>query len=223
MVGFGFSDRPEGVKYSLDTWADQTVGVMDALGIEKTNLVGNSFGGSIALRIATKHPDRINKLVLMGSMGVHFEITPGLDKVWGYDGTFEDMRLVMDHFAYSRALVNDELAKVRYEASNQPGFQESFSSMFPAPAAALGRRDVDTGGGHQGAAASHPDRARPGGQGHPAGDLAQAHGVAGQRRSVGVLALRALVDDRTDRRLQPARPRLLPRQYETPVLTGDDE
>jgi len=133
MVGFGFSDRPEGVKYSLDTWADQTVGVMDALGIEKANLVGNSFGGSIALRIATKHPDRINKLVLMGSMGVHFEITPGLDKVWGYDGTYEDMRKVMDQFAYSRALVSDELAKVRYEASNRPGFQESFSSMFPAP------------------------------------------------------------------------------------------
>ena len=75
---------------------------MDALGIEKAHLVGNSFGGSIALRIATKHPDRINKLVLMGSMGVHFEITEGLDKVWGYDGTLEDMRKVLDYFAYSR-------------------------------------------------------------------------------------------------------------------------
>jgi pimeloyl-ACP methyl ester carboxylesterase len=64
---------------------------------------------------------------------VHFEITEGLDKVWGYDGTYEDMRKVIDYFAYSRALVTDELAKVRYEASNQPGFQESFSSMFPAP------------------------------------------------------------------------------------------
>ena len=36
-------------------------------------------------------------------------------------------------FAYSRELVNDELAQVRYEGSIQPGFQESFSSMFPAP------------------------------------------------------------------------------------------
>ena len=45
MVGFGYSDRPEGVEYSLDTWADQTVGLMDALGIEKAHLVGNSFGG----------------------------------------------------------------------------------------------------------------------------------------------------------------------------------
>ena len=43
------------------------------------------------------------------------------------------MRKVTNSFAYSRELVNDELARVRYEASIQPGFQESFSSMFPAP------------------------------------------------------------------------------------------
>ena len=48
MVGFGFSERPKGVKYNVQTWADQTVGLMDALGIEKTSLVGNSFGGAIA-------------------------------------------------------------------------------------------------------------------------------------------------------------------------------
>jgi pimeloyl-ACP methyl ester carboxylesterase len=129
MVGFGYSDRPDGVDYSVDTWADQTLGLMDTLGIEKAHLVGNSFGGGIALRIATKHPDRVGKLVLMGSMGVHFPITDGLDAVWGYDG----MRSVLDYFAYSRVLVNDELAQVRYQGANEPGFQEAFSSMFPAP------------------------------------------------------------------------------------------
>jgi pimeloyl-ACP methyl ester carboxylesterase len=133
MVGFGYSDRPKGVNYSLDTWADQTLGLMDTLGIEKAHLIGNSFGGSIALRIASRHPDRVGKLVLMGAMGVPFEITEGLDRVWGYDGTIEDMRRVLDVFAYSRELVNEELAQVRYKGSNEPGFQEAFSSMFPAP------------------------------------------------------------------------------------------
>jgi pimeloyl-ACP methyl ester carboxylesterase len=133
MVGFGFSERPENVDYSVQTWADQTVGLMDALGIEKTSLVGNSFGGAIALRIATQHPERIDKLVLMGSMGVPFPITEGLERVWGYEASFENMRKVLDVFAYSRELVNDELAQVRYEGSIQPGFQEAFSSMFPAP------------------------------------------------------------------------------------------
>jgi pimeloyl-ACP methyl ester carboxylesterase len=133
MVGFGYSDRPTDVKYGLDTWADQTVGVMDALGIEKAHLVGNSFGGGIALRIATQHPDRVGKLVLMGSMGVEFPITEGLDAVWGYDGTLEGMKKVMGYFAYNKELTGEELAQVRYEGATQPGFQEAFSSMFPAP------------------------------------------------------------------------------------------
>ena len=78
-------------------------------------------------------PNRVDKLVLMGSMGVTFPITEGLERVWGYEPSFENMRKVLDVFAYSRELVNDELAQVRYEGSIQPGFQESFSAMFPAP------------------------------------------------------------------------------------------
>ena len=84
MVGFGYSDRPDDVEYNVQTWADQTVGFMDAMGIKKAHLVGNSFGGAIALRIATQHPERVDQLVLMGSMGVDFPITEGLDTVWGY-------------------------------------------------------------------------------------------------------------------------------------------
>jgi pimeloyl-ACP methyl ester carboxylesterase len=133
MVGFGYSDRPEGIRYGLDVWADQTLGFMDAMGIQKAHLVGNSFGGGIALRIATQHPDRVGKLVLMGSMGVDFPITEGLDNVWGYDGTLEGMKKVMGFFAYDTSLTSGDLAQARYEGATQPGFQESFSSMFPAP------------------------------------------------------------------------------------------
>jgi pimeloyl-ACP methyl ester carboxylesterase len=43
------------------------------------------------------------------------------------------MRAVLDDFAYSRELITDELAEVRYRSSMQPGFQESYGAMFPAP------------------------------------------------------------------------------------------
>jgi 2-hydroxymuconate-semialdehyde hydrolase len=43
------------------------------------------------------------------------------------------MRRLLDIFAYDRSLVNDELARMRYEASIRPGFQEAFAAMFPAP------------------------------------------------------------------------------------------
>lgn len=133
MVGFGFTDRPAGITYSMDIWVRQALDLLDALHVERTDLVGNSFGGALALALATRHPERVRRLVLMGSVGVPFPITPGLDAVWGYTPSFENMRRLLDVFAYSRELVTDELAQLRYQASIRPGFQESFAAMFPAP------------------------------------------------------------------------------------------
>lgn len=133
MVGFGFTERPEGVGYTLETWVEQLVGFLDALDLPRVSVVGNSFGGAIALRLAARHPQRVHRLALMGSVGVDFPITEGLDTVWGYEPSIAAMRRCLDFFAFDRSLVSDELAEVRYRASIQPGFQESFGSMFPAP------------------------------------------------------------------------------------------
>ena len=133
MVGFGYTERPAVIAYNVDTWVAHAVGVLDALGIEQTDLVGNSFGGAIAIALAIRHPQRVRKLVLMGSVGVPFDITAELDAVWGYEPSLAAMRGLLDIFAYDRNLVTDELAELRYQASIRPGFQESFSAMFPAP------------------------------------------------------------------------------------------
>ncbi|MGI9246562.1 MAG: alpha/beta fold hydrolase [Steroidobacteraceae bacterium] len=133
MAGFGFTDRPAGQRYDMDGWVAQAVGVLDALGLAQADLVGNSFGGALALALAIRHPQRVRRLVLMGSVGVPFQITPGLDAVWGYEPSLARMRELLDLFAWDRGLVNDELAQLRYEASIRPGFHESFAAMFPAP------------------------------------------------------------------------------------------
>ena len=133
MVGFGFTERPAGMVYSMDNWVKQAVDFIDALGLEKVDLVGNSFGGALSLALTIRHPERVRRLVLMGAAGVSFPITPALDAVWGYEPSFENMRRIMDVFAYDRGLVNDELAQLRYEASIRPGFHESYAQMFPAP------------------------------------------------------------------------------------------
>ena len=133
MAGFGFSERPANHHYDMPGWVAQAVGLLDALGIERCDLVGNSFGGALALALAIAHPSRVRRLVLMGSVGVPFPITPGLDAVWGYQPSLARMRELLDIFAWDRSLVNDELAQLRYAASIRPGFQESFSAMFPAP------------------------------------------------------------------------------------------
>ena len=133
MVGFGYSERPEGFVYSMDAWVRQAVGLLDALGIERTDLVGNSFGGGLSLALAIAHPERVRRLVLMGSAGVSFPLTEGLDAVWGYTPSVENMRAIMDYFAFDQGLMSDDLARLRFEASIRPGFQESFAAMFPAP------------------------------------------------------------------------------------------
>jgi 2-hydroxymuconate-semialdehyde hydrolase len=133
MSGFGFTERLEGQIYSMNNWVRQTIDLFDALGIEKANLVGNSFGGALALSMAIKYPGRINKLVLMGSMGVSFPITYGLDRVWGYTPSPENMEELLEIFTYDHSFATRDLVQTRYQASMQPGFQESFSSMFPEP------------------------------------------------------------------------------------------
>ena len=132
-VGFGYTDRPADVTYDMKTWIGHLVGVLDALEIEQTDIVGNSFGGSMALALAIHHPARVRRLILMGSVGIEFELTPGLDAVWGYESSVENMRRLLDIFAYDRNLVTDELANLRYKAASRPGIAEAFGSMFPAP------------------------------------------------------------------------------------------
>ncbi len=133
LVGFGYTQRPDRYRYSMDNWITHIEDFLAALGLESYSLVGNSFGGALALRLATRHPDQVRRLGLMGSAGVSFPMTEGLDAVWGYDPSVQAMRRLMDFFAYNRGLVTDDLAETRYQASVQPGFHESYAAMFPAP------------------------------------------------------------------------------------------
>lgn len=147
MAGFGYSQPAESGKYSLDLWVDQVIGFMDALDLPQVDLVGNSFGGAISLALAIRHPHRVRRIVLMGAAGLEFEMTPALEAVWGYTPSVENMKAIMAEFAYNQALLSDELARMRYEASARPGVQEAYAAMFPAPRqrwlAALASRDED--------------------------------------------------------------------------------
>jgi 2-hydroxymuconate-semialdehyde hydrolase len=133
IVGFGYSDRPEGFAFTQESWVAHLVSFLDALELEKVSLVGNSFGGALGLWLATSYPERVDRLVLMGSAGTSFQITPGLEAVWGYEPSVQNMNELLKIFAYDQALLGPDLAQLRYEASVRPGIHESYSAMFPAP------------------------------------------------------------------------------------------
>jgi pimeloyl-ACP methyl ester carboxylesterase len=77
MVGSGKSDAPDG-SYSLTYQAEFLSGVMDTLNIESATLIGNSMGGGVSLEFTRLYPDRVDKLVLVDSMGFGREISLGI-------------------------------------------------------------------------------------------------------------------------------------------------
>jgi 2-hydroxymuconate-semialdehyde hydrolase len=132
VVGFGYSDHPVG-PYTPTLWLDHVRGVLDTLDIKQAHVMGNSFGGSLALGLAIHAPERVRHLVLMGSAGTRFALTEGLDAVWGYQPSVQAMRNLLDIFTYDTSPNAEDLARLRYEASVRPGVSEAYAVMFPAP------------------------------------------------------------------------------------------
>ena len=133
MVGFGYTARPADAVYGLDYWVKHALDFLDVLSIDRVHIVGNSFGGALALALAIRAPERVDRLVLMGAAGLEFDLTPGLDAVWGYQPAVENMHQLVDLFTFDKKYLTEDLVKMRYEASIRPGYQESYSQMFPAP------------------------------------------------------------------------------------------
>jgi pimeloyl-ACP methyl ester carboxylesterase len=131
LVGFGYTERPDDVYYSLDTWAQQVFDFMDALDVPKAAVVGNSLGGRIALDLAAAKPERITRMVLMGTPGVGMTLTEGLKQLRAYQPSLENMRrMLLDCFAVDPAIITDDLVRTRYEASMEPGVFETYTEMF---------------------------------------------------------------------------------------------
>ncbi|WP_028933762.1 alpha/beta fold hydrolase [Pseudonocardia spinosispora] len=131
LVGFGYTERPADVYYSLDTWREHVWSFMDVMELGRTSIVGNSLGGRIALHMAGQHPERIERMVLMGAPGVGMTITEGLKALRAYQPSEENMRqMLLDCFAVDKSIITDDLVRTRYKASMEPGAFEAYTDMF---------------------------------------------------------------------------------------------
>jgi pimeloyl-ACP methyl ester carboxylesterase len=76
LPGSGFSDKPD-LAYAPDEMIAFFRGFMDALGIQKAALVGNSMGGGLVIGMAVTHPERVDRVVLISGMpqGVRKKLT----------------------------------------------------------------------------------------------------------------------------------------------------
>lgn len=70
LPGHGLSDRPLAAgSYTLDAMTAHVLALLDALGVQRTALVGQSMGGRIALEVARMHPERVSSLAVFGCVG----------------------------------------------------------------------------------------------------------------------------------------------------------
>jgi 4,5:9,10-diseco-3-hydroxy-5,9,17-trioxoandrosta-1(10),2-diene-4-oate hydrolase len=64
LFNMGKSDRVLGLDASLEATADRMVAFMDKLGLEQADIAAHSHGGAIAMMLASRHPERVRRLVL---------------------------------------------------------------------------------------------------------------------------------------------------------------
>ena len=133
LPGFGYTERKPDLQYDMKLWTKHLIAFLDALELPKVSLVGNSFGGSLALAAAARFPDRFDRLALMGTPCDKFVMSPGLRAGWDYEPSREAMRATMAHFPYDPAIITDELVEDRYQASLIPGAQEGLRKLLAKP------------------------------------------------------------------------------------------
>jgi pimeloyl-ACP methyl ester carboxylesterase len=81
LPGFGDSDKPLRAPYDARYFAETLIGLLDALGLERAHLIGNSLGGRVALEIALRHPERAGRLALLAPSLAWLRGRPALSMV----------------------------------------------------------------------------------------------------------------------------------------------
>ena len=128
MPGYGRSIKGVHQNDPFGYLADMIRGLLDELCIDTAHLIGNSYGGAAALRLALDTPDRVGKLVLMGPGGIGTTRclpTNGLKSLLSYyggDGPSRDKlaTFIRTYLVYDGAAVPDALIDLRYQASIDP-------------------------------------------------------------------------------------------------------
>lgn len=114
-IGYGQTVVAAGTAYGIREWVRHAVRVLDALGIDKTWIVGNSLGGWLAFQFAIDYPDRLLGVVSMGTGGA--KLTGALKGHSNPDLSEAGVRRTLEQFVVDNTLITDELVSLRYQSA----------------------------------------------------------------------------------------------------------
>lgn len=149
-IGHGYTDKPTDVEYTAPLFVEHLIAFLDARGIAKAHLIGQSLGGWIALYAAKTHPDRIAKLVHVTGAGILLDDEARAreskevgDKVSSVTKraleapTFESVRERLEWLMLDPATVTDELVESRlriYQLADSQAAMPKLVSEAPGEA-----------------------------------------------------------------------------------------
>ncbi len=137
-AGYGWSSRPlvAGDAYTLGSNARELGALLDQLAIPRAALVGWSYGGGVVQAFAREHPERVDSLVLLGSVGPSIADEPGdfLEQVGGSPIGPVVFRYVTSVAPLGRAVLEGALAELFSGAGNiPPGFLDRSAAQMALP------------------------------------------------------------------------------------------
>lgn len=136
-IGYGQTVVAPDTTYGIREWGRHALRVLDALGIDKAWIVGNSIGGWVGLQLAIDAPERLLGIVSMGTGGARK--TAALAGHAKPELSPAGVRRTLEQFVVDTDLITDELVSQRYQAA----LNDSASSRLEEVVAARDRdRDV---------------------------------------------------------------------------------
>ncbi len=127
--GFGLSDNPR--DYSVKYRQHFILKLMDALEINKAHLVGHSQAGAMAVGLAFDHPQRISKIVVVGTGSLLPPLSESSKRAEPREGeegtnseaTLENSRALLEHDLYNHSLITPHVLATRHRMSIGKNFE----------------------------------------------------------------------------------------------------
>ena len=151
--GYGKTSKPQDVDHTLDFFVDGLVSLMDSADVTNAVLVGNSLGGAVALGLALRHPERVEKLILMAPGGIEsredYFSMPGIQAMVKYpmgspEFTKEVLAQLLTQLVYDPVNVDDELVDERWATLETQNAHVLATMQIPDLSDQLASIDINT-------------------------------------------------------------------------------
>jgi 2-hydroxy-6-oxonona-2,4-dienedioate hydrolase len=123
LPGHGFASKSDNAPSTVPEYSDFLGKVMDHLEVSNAVLVGTSLGGAVVASFAAQHPDRVEALVFVGSMGlvpIGEEIRSRI-RAGSANQTLEAMQAKFKNIIADQSKVTVEMVEEEFHTNNSPG------------------------------------------------------------------------------------------------------